>query len=123
VYVTFKNGTPSVIESLRICDTIGVDITVISELYSGFALGRHELKNRADLQSFLKTPRIQVLEHNLETADYYALIFKQLRKKGKPIPTNDIWIASTAMQYGFSLFSLDKHFKEVNGLLLWSYHQ
>ncbi|MCP4134020.1 MAG: type II toxin-antitoxin system VapC family toxin [bacterium] len=39
-------------------------------------------------------------------------------KKGKPIPTNDIWIAAVAFQHGLKLFTRDKHFKDVPGLIL-----
>jgi predicted nucleic acid-binding protein len=29
----------------------------------------------------------------METADYYALVLKGLKNKGRPIPVNDLWIA------------------------------
>ena len=41
---------------------------------------------------------------------------KALYKKGKPIPTNDVWIASLAKQHGFTLVTTDKHFNEIPGL-------
>jgi tRNA(fMet)-specific endonuclease VapC len=44
-----------------------------------------------------------------------------LKKKGRPIPTNDIWIASLAFQHGQPLFSKDKHFEAVPGLVMVSY--
>ena len=50
------------------------------------------------------------------TADYYALVYRELRKKGRPIPTNDLWIAATALQHGLALFSYDAHFTEIDGL-------
>ncbi len=39
-----------------------------------------------------------------------------LKSKGTPIPTNDIWIAASAMQHGLALASLDNHFTQVAGL-------
>ncbi|MFC1533971.1 PIN domain-containing protein [Thermodesulfobacteriota bacterium] len=53
-----------------------------------------------------------------ELAEFYSQILNDLRKKGKPIPTNDIWIAAVAFQLGLRLFSKDKHFKNVSGLVL-----
>lgn len=118
VYVAFKSKDENVAETLRSYDYIGMDITVIAELLSGFSLGTKEKKNKTELQAFLNTPRVDVLQHDLETASYYALIIKQLKTKGKPIPTNDIWIAANAMKKGLMLYSFDTHFQEINGLLL-----
>ena len=52
-----------------------------------------------------------------DTAGFYAHVYRQLRRKGKPIPTNDLWIAATALQHGFAVFSHDRHFAEIDGLL------
>lgn len=120
VYVAFKNNDESVIEAIRNCDHIGVDITVIAELIAGFSLGGREKKNRAELEAFLDASRVEVLPHDLETAEFYALIVKKLKKKGKPIPTNDIWIAANALKHGFALYSFDSHFQEIDSLLLLS---
>lgn len=59
-----------------------------------------------------------MLAHDLETAEYYALIVKKLKAKGKPIPSNDIWIAANALKHGMGLYSFDRHFEEIDGLLL-----
>ena len=93
-------------------------MTVIAELFFGFSLGEKERKNRQELEAFLNAPRVEVLPNDLETADYYALIVKRLKTKGRPIPTNDIWIAANAMKHGLALYSFDSHFKEIEGLLL-----
>ena len=118
VYVAFKSHDESVVEAFRDCDVIGVDITVIAELLSGFSLGGKERKNRQDLESFLNSPRVEVLIHDIETAEYYALIVKRLKEKGRPIPTNDIWIAANAMKHGLALYSFDSHFDEIDGIVL-----
>jgi len=120
IYTSFKCNDQRVVEAFRDCDLIGVDIAVIAELFSGFSLGAKEKKNRQELETFLNSPRVEVLLHDLETADYYALIVKRLKAKGRPIPTNDIWIAANTMKHGLALYSLDKHFEEIEGLLLLS---
>ncbi len=51
-----------------------------------------------------------------ETAVVYGSIKASLRKKGKPIPENDIWIASIAKRYHLTVITKDKHFKEIEGL-------
>jgi predicted nucleic acid-binding protein len=52
----------------------------------------------------------------LATADTYALIYRDLRRKGRPLPTNDIWIAASAVEMGSVLFSFDEHFQQIDGL-------
>jgi predicted nucleic acid-binding protein len=120
VYVAFKNNDRGVIEAISNCDLIGVDITVIAELFTGFSLGGREKRNREELEAFLDAPRVEVLQHDLETAEFYALIVKKLKAKGRPIPTNDIWIAANALKHGLALYSFDGHFQEIDGLLLQS---
>jgi predicted nucleic acid-binding protein len=118
IYTSFKANDESVVEAFRNSDFIGVDITVIAELFSGFSLGGKEKKNRQELEAFLNSPRVEMLLHDLETAEYYALIVRRLKAKGRPIPTNDIWIAANAMKHGLALYSFDDHFGEIEGLLL-----
>jgi tRNA(fMet)-specific endonuclease VapC len=120
VYTAFKCNAQAVIEAFRDCDLIGVDITVVAELFSGFSLGDKEKNNREELETFLNSPRVELLPHDVETAEYYALIFRRLKAKGRPIPTNDIWIAASAMKHGLALYSFDNHFQEIEGLLLLS---
>src|SRR4030042_5930899 len=119
IYTSFKVNDQSVVEAFRDCDFIGVDITVIAELFFGFSLGAKEKRNRQELESFLNSPRVEVLLHDIETAEYYALIIKRLKAKGRPIPTNDIWIAANAMKHGLALYSFDSHFEEIEGLPLF----
>jgi predicted nucleic acid-binding protein len=93
-----------------------VDIAVIAELFTGFSLGSREAKNRRELETFLNSHRVEVLLHDLSTAEYYALIVKTLKLKGRPLPSNDIWIAANAMKHGMALYSFDRHFNEIDGL-------
>ena len=48
----------------------------------------------------------------------YGKVKNGLRKKGRPIPENDIWIAAIAFQHDLTLVSRDEHFKEVENLKL-----
>ncbi|MEM9261332.1 MAG: PIN domain-containing protein, partial [Bacteroidota bacterium] len=64
------------------------------------------------------TGDLRVIPTTKKTAKIYAEIKYKLRKKGRPIPENDIWIAATAMQFDLTLITKDKHFKEIEGLKL-----
>lgn len=118
VYVSFKRKNQAIVESFRNLDYIGIDITVLAELYAGFRSGRKEKQNRQELESFINNQRVHILNHNQDTAEFYSQIYHNLKTEGKPIPTNDIWIAAVAMQYGLALFSLDNHFSAVEGLII-----
>jgi len=55
---------------------------------------------------------------NEDTSEFYAEILNNLRGIGKPVPTNDIWIAAVAFQNGLKLFAKDMYFKAIAGLSL-----
>ena len=81
-------------------------------------LGTKEEQNNNEFYEFLDSPRLSVFEIGEMTAEHYSNIFLQLKKSGKPIPTNDIWIAASAMENGMPLATFDKHFSNIQGLLL-----
>jgi tRNA(fMet)-specific endonuclease VapC len=80
-------------------------------------LGQRPEANRKYLSSFLSSARVSLLELGSETAEHYADIWVALRRKGEPIPANDMWIAASAREHGLALFTRDSHFQEVEGLL------
>lgn len=118
VYVAFKRDVQHVVEVLRRVDYIGINTVVLGELYSGFKGGSKETLNKQGLEQFLDTPRVHVIPMDEVTAEFYALVYSGMRRKGKPIPTNDMWIAASALQHGLALFTMDGHFSMVDGLML-----
>ncbi len=86
---------------------------ILGELLAGFMRGRRTTKNAKELTTFLSSPRVRIVVVDGETAERYAVIFDSLRGAGTPIPTNDIWIAATAMQHGLRLLTGDTHFRKV----------
>ncbi|GAB4415243.1 MAG: hypothetical protein OHK0032_11410 [Thermodesulfovibrionales bacterium] len=118
VYAAFKRKEPISVEILRRVEYIGVNVIVYGEILSGFKGGNKEVENIKELNQFLDSQRVHALPIDEETADFYAKIYWDLKKKGKPIPTNDMWVAASAMRHGLSLFTYDEHFVHVNGLLL-----
>ena len=80
---------------------------------AGFLMGRNEKRNRAILKDFPSSPRAIIAEIDEETSERYAVIVQSLRMKGKPIPTNDLWVAASAMQHGLKILTTDKHYLEV----------
>ena len=97
---------------------IFMPVIVQGELLVGIELGASEAK-RERLQQLYEQVVAQaadVLPITPEIAEWYARIFAQLRRKGKPIPTNDIWIAAIALAHGLILVTSDEHFQHIDGL-------
>ena len=115
-YVAFKRGDEQVVAVLQHAPSIIVCVTVLGELLGGFAAGRRESTNRSELTQFINVPRVRVVASTAATADLYALVYAALRRKGQPIPTNDLWIAASIMEHGAALLTLDAHFQNIDGL-------
>ncbi len=109
-----------VADRVRHADAVLLSAVVLGELLFGFRNGSRYDENRAQLEAFLSGRFVQTLEVTLDTAERFGLIAAQLRRRGTPIPTNDVWIAAHAMESGGHLLSFDRHFEAVDGLL-WSY--
>ena len=75
-------------------------------------------ENERELDAFLASPRVNTLTIDSETALRYAEIVTFLRRSGMPIPTNDIWIAASAMQSGTTLLTTDAHFERIPQVLV-----
>lgn len=118
IYSNSLRGDTEVIAILRHVSHLGITAISIGELLSGFRAGNKEKQNRRELGMFLDSPRVTLYAVNEDTAEYYCSILNQLKNQGTPIPTNDIWIAATAFQYGLQLYTLDAHFSHIKGLLL-----
>jgi tRNA(fMet)-specific endonuclease VapC len=117
-YSAFLRGNAEVSHALQAAEEIYLNPVVIGELSAGFARGGREKKNKDILREFLASPRVQIAVIDEETAERYAAILTYLWSKGKPIPTNDLWIASTAMQHGLKLITTDGHYRDVPQIIV-----
>ena len=101
-------------ELLGTAKGIAVPVIAIGEYRSGIARSREFLRYRQWLDEFLLASR--VLDIDESTTHRYAEVSLELRKVGKPIPTNDIWIAALCRQHKLPLLSRDRHFDAVSGI-------
>ena len=115
-YTAFKLGEAATLAVLSYAEQLLLNPVVMGELLGGFAAGSKEAKNRSELAQFLQSSRVQLVPVTARTADSYALVYAGLRRKGKPIPTNDLWIAASALEHGAALLTRDAHFMHIDGL-------
>jgi tRNA(fMet)-specific endonuclease VapC len=118
-YVRFLAGDDRVLNALAKASRIHLSIFVLGELLAGFRLGSREKKNREILDRFLAKPGVGIVNATRDPADYFALIKTALKKSGRPIPLNDVWIAAHALETGSVLVTYDGHFAAVPGLRIW----
>ena len=109
-------GNEQVAELVRIAEEILMSAIVIGELMYGFRWGSKFEQNASELRSFLGSSHVSFVSVGPVTADRYSRIAASLRAKGRPIPTNDIWVAAHAMETGADLISADGHFEHVDGI-------
>jgi tRNA(fMet)-specific endonuclease VapC len=115
-YSDLARGELRLAARVRSADAVMLSSVVAGELLGGFRRGTRYRENLADLERFLALPRVQLLAVTLITAERYGRVYAALRSRGKPIPTNDMWIAAHAMESGAELLSSDPHFQFVEGL-------
>ncbi|NOS99744.1 MAG: PIN domain-containing protein [Phycisphaerales bacterium] len=58
----------------------------------------------------------QILPVDSRVAEQFAATFARLHRAGRPIETNDIWIAAIAAVHDCIVVSNDAHFRSIEGL-------
>ena len=118
IYSDAMRGEKYAVNILRRNVQVLISPVVIGELLAGFKRGTKEGKNKQQLDEFLSRERVFELSISSETSEFYAFILNQLKEQGTPIPTNDIWIAASAMENGAALATRDEHFHKITGLII-----
>lgn len=107
------DNDPAVISVLARAEQMAIPVIVLGEFRYGIAQSRH----RASYENWLSDLLTDclVLDVNEPTTHYYAEIILELKRTGKPIPTNDLWIAALCRQHSLPVLSRDRHFDLVAG--------
>ena len=112
-YADFCREDPTAVDIVRRAERIWMPFVVLAELRAGFQRGSRPAENERILSEFLRPSRVNVLYPDEATTHFYANLFVDLRKRGTPIPSNDLWIAALTIQHGLTLFTRDGHFARV----------
>jgi tRNA(fMet)-specific endonuclease VapC len=117
-YSALREGHAEVAGQVRRAERVLLSVVVLGELFYGFRHGSRYEDNRRSLEAFLDHPYVIVVPITVTTADRFGRIAASLRRKGRPIPTNDVWVAAHAMETGAELVTFDQHFQQIDGLAL-----
>jgi len=113
------DGDPSAIELLARAQRVAIPVIVLGQYRLGIAQSRHRLSYESWLKEWIAS--VSILDIDQDTSVVYATIGLELKKRGKPIPANDLWIAAICRQHDLPLLSRDRHFDLVPNLerLTW----
>lgn len=114
IIIRLFTGDSAIQEKMLNGDNLFLPSPAIGELYYGAQKSSKVAENLHRTNTFVENHIL--LSCDLETAQWYGIIKNQLRRKGSPIPNNDIWIAAIAMQHDLILVTRDSHFDEVESL-------
>ena len=108
------DGDPAALEIIAGAERIAVPVIVLGEYRLGIAQSRQRKEYEEWLREWVAA--VTVLDVDQEMTYQYAKIGLELKKIGKPIPSNDLWIAALCGQHSMPLLSRDRHFDVVSGL-------
>jgi tRNA(fMet)-specific endonuclease VapC len=118
-YSGFMAGDQIIFDYIVESEVIYFSTIMLGELFAGFHGGSRAPINRKELMSFVSKDGVNVIDATIETSEIFGEIKASLSSQGKMIPTNDIWIASHAIETGSKLITYDTHFKLIPGLRIW----
>jgi tRNA(fMet)-specific endonuclease VapC len=108
------DGEDSVVAFVARAEHVAVPVIVLGEYRLGIAQSRHRTSYETWLREWIAA--VSILDINEETSHSYAAIGLELKRRGRPIPANDLWVAALCRQHSMPLLSRDGHFDVVPGL-------
>ena len=116
IVIEVFSGNKSIAEKINKLPRFYISSIILGELYTGVNRVSNKAKHLKQLMAFLELCTVLTIDDT--TAELFGEITASLFKKGKPIPSNDIWIAASAKQHVLTLVTRDKHFNEIDNILL-----
>lgn len=108
------DGDPSIAEILGGEEQHHLPVIVVGECRYGLVRSRERGRLGRLFDLFINESI--VLPIDVDTTVHYVSLREDLRRTGRPIPENDIWVAALATQYGLPIVSRDAHFDRVAGV-------
>lgn len=118
-YTRYLAGEKKVLHVLGRAEIVYMSVIVLGELFAGFKGGSRNSENKVLLDEFLHKPTVKILSITLETSEVFGQIKNTLKTAGTPLPINDIWIASNAVETGSVVITYDTHFEKIMGMRVW----
>ena len=122
IIIALLEGDDAVLSNLDLASEVFVPAVALGELFFGAAKSGRPSENNARVERFAAGRAI--ISADFHVAREYGRLKQHLKKRGRPLPENDIWIAAAAKCHGMVLVTRDRHFLEVEDLLTadWTVH-
>lgn len=117
-YVDFARDDRVVKSIIDSAEWVFLTFITIAELRTGFVGGTRRAENEQALSRFLSRPSTAILWPDDQTTKLFAELSVDMRRRGKPIPHHDSWIAALCLQHGLPLLTRDSHFQDIPSLEL-----
>ena len=119
VLIRYFKGDEPFSEAIESSDSVVMHPVVFAEFIVGLdektAAGK---AMRRSIEDFINVPLVSVVTVTMTTATCFAKIYRFLKSKGTMIPRNDIWLAASAIEYGYEIATHDEHFSYIPELRL-----
>ena len=107
-------GDSAIEPLLRQATDVAIPVIVLGEYRFGIAECQNRTRYERWLGEYLR--HFRILHVTERTTCHYADIRGELKWIGKPIPSNDLWIAALSYQHTLPILSRDRHFDAVSGI-------
>jgi tRNA(fMet)-specific endonuclease VapC len=115
IYADYAEGVEETVDYIASHgQSLYLSSIVVGEIYIGFMMGTQQQRNERRFRQFVSRLGVEIITIDADVARKYAVIYTALRKKGSPIPINDVWIAASCMEVGGTLLTRDRHFQVVD---------
>lgn len=116
IAVRFLNGDTAITERVLTLPEIVLPMVTVGELLFGADNSTRPLQNLPRYLEFISA--CVAIPLGRQTATTYARTRLALKRKGRPIPMNDVWIAAQCIEHDWILVTDDSDFNYVDGLML-----
>jgi tRNA(fMet)-specific endonuclease VapC len=114
IVIALLDGDETVLSNLDQAPEVFIPAVALGELYFGAAKSGRPAENTAKVERFAAGRAI--VSCDLDVAREYGRLKQRLKKKGRPLPENDLWVAAVAKRHGMVLVTRDRHLHEVEDL-------
>lgn len=114
VFVARETGQPTRVDLLPA--RLAVSIISIGELRAGVLAAADLATRDVRIATLIDALRLEAIPIDGPVAEAWARLRVALHNVGRRMPTNDSWIAATAMSLGVPVVSQDDDFNDLPGL-------
>jgi predicted nucleic acid-binding protein len=112
--VALLNNEPAAVAFFSSFREVSLPVPALGELIFGAMNSTRVADNLSNIDQLVA--RCRVLEVTATTAIRYAAVRLMLKRAGRPIPPNDVWIGALRLEGDIPLATADRHFSFITGL-------